>query len=799
MNDLSGKYADLDADPLGGTSAQAGHRRVWLICGDADDGMLTLTDRLRAAHVVVDLLCTGWGRSAGTETSIRDLASRLDDLGHPDQIALDLACLSRGRFSDWQRIISILLASDAPITILLGRSGLPRSGAVWRLLQLIGIRAAATSRIRFRLRPNRPLAARTPVDRDLAHLEATAQHLRHLLNPTDGKFMFGPVTPVSRLETIAHGQSAAGWMHGLPVSRHAIHMQAIDPVERYRPIETASQLRQLLRWYVRVFDSRRPDSPVTATERRVAHPLRHRARRVWTILKSRLTALNASKQAREPSHRVARAFELMVGQAQHRAFETRFGTGIHAYFKGRVGDDPTALSRFELLAALILRPSLVSSPTGQPLHRATSIRRWFKAEICADAPALLAFSTASKQIKAAWQRPQLDLTGLVQTNSGLARNLLMSQRAFARNGLLPQVRDVHDQLRTVQTRPGLVLSTTVPLNLKRHVAVHHINGDMIPQTLLSPIYRRRDDIHHIGLLLWEFDVLPDSHRLALDMLDEIWVPSRYLERIYGAATDTPVHWVGKSVETGPIAEVDLSEIGLDPDAFTFLVAFDAHSSTERKNPLASVTAFQKVFPANRHPNVHLMVKSTPVPEGHWGDPRQQMAQIRQIAETDARIRVAEVILSDGDFLSLIAQCDCVISPHRTEGFGYIPAFALTLGRPVIASDAAATSEFCTEETSFPVRVHVRPVAANESIYPVPGAIWADVDIDHLGERMREVHANPARAKNRAEAGARLMSQVYSHEAQAARYRDRLVAANLAFESTGPKTNPHRDVVTLRQA
>ncbi|MEM9430479.1 MAG: glycosyltransferase [Pseudomonadota bacterium] len=354
--------------------------------------------------------------------------------------------------------------------------------------------------------------------------------------------------------------------------------------------------------------------------------------------------------------------------------------------------------------------------------------------------------------------PTFRLHGLGHGETGLHRNLWMSADAAARAGLAPQVMGPAPHV-------PLAVPSGPPRRLRADVALHHLNADRIPEAILEG-YRHRT-AYQIGYLLWELDRLPAAHRLALEMLDEIWVPSTFLAHLYRRETDRPVVLMKKALPRLTPAPSPVAR----QDRFRALVAFDARSSVARKNPIAAVSAFCQAF-EGRH-DVELIVKSTPVPETHWGDPEGQMAAIRAVAARDARVRLIEADLPFAELLGLISGSSVLISPHRAEGFGYLPAFALALGTPVIATDWSGTRDICTEDTAFPVPFSLREVAPQQAIFAVPGARWAEVNTKALAETLIEVANAPAAARARAAAGQELLAREYSADAHAARYLARL--------------------------
>jgi glycosyltransferase involved in cell wall biosynthesis len=363
-----------------------------------------------------------------------------------------------------------------------------------------------------------------------------------------------------------------------------------------------------------------------------------------------------------------------------------------------------------------------------------------------------------------------ELVGMAANDTGLGANLWMSERALSAAGIRARIRDSERGLPVTEGRS--TPSGPAP-DFRRKAVLVHLNADVVPQVLCHPLFDRHPDLYAIAFLLWELEVLPESHRLALDLVDEVWCPSEFLTDVYRRHTAKPVLTMKKGVEIPDVAPMPKSAMGVPAGAFTFLISFDFHSSVERKNPLAAVRAFQRAFAGEGDGDVRLVIKTTEVVRGHWGDPARQWDAIAAAAERDPRIQIIADKMPFTDFLAMIRGADCLVSSHRAEGFGYLPAYGLIYERPVIATDYSGSSDFITPETAFPVRWTPRDVEPHEAIFPVPGAFWADVDVDAMAEAMRRVHDQRDDAAGRARAGRRLMAETYSIRAQGARYLDRL--------------------------
>jgi glycosyltransferase involved in cell wall biosynthesis len=150
-----------------------------------------------------------------------------------------------------------------------------------------------------------------------------------------------------------------------------------------------------------------------------------------------------------------------------------------------------------------------------------------------------------------------------------------------------------------------------------------------------------------------------------------------------------------------------------------------------------------------------------------------MRQIRRLAARDPRIEIVEAYVEQSALWRMMRDADCILSTHRAEGFGYIPAHALALARPLVTTDYGGPRDFCTAETSFPVAAELTSVPRGHSLYFQPGSRWADVAPAAVAEALKKVYDGPENAFARARCGQALMTRTYTMAAYAARCEDRL--------------------------
>lgn len=242
--------------------------------------------------------------------------------------------------------------------------------------------------------------------------------------------------------------------------------------------------------------------------------------------------------------------------------------------------------------------------------------------------------------------------------------------------------------------------------------------------------------YNIGLWPWELPDWPENCRHAYACVDEIWGISEFTANAHRFAAPRPVIPMGLPVELGTVGKQTRRDFGLPDDAYLFAFAFDLSSSTARKNPEGLIDAFQRAFPVKQKEEVGLVLKvSNPETKCRlW-------KRIRRAARRDRRIHLIERNMRRPELLALMNACDCYVSLHRGEGFGRSLAEAMLLGKQVIATGFSGNLDFCREPRVALVRHSMTPLAKEDYMWG-EGQSWAEPDIEHAAQLMREVRVSP---------------------------------------------------------
>ena len=278
----------------------------------------------------------------------------------------------------------------------------------------------------------------------------------------------------------------------------------------------------------------------------------------------------------------------------------------------------------------------------------------------------------------------------------------------------------------------------------------------------------------IGVWAWEASTVPPGWDAAFALVDEIWTYSEYVTSALSPASPVPVVTLPQPV-LAPAAAPGPLPLDLG-DAFTFLFAFDFFSTARRKNPVGLVEAFKQAFEPGE---AQLVIKT------FNGDVKpESLAQLERAAAGRDDIHVLDRFLPVEQKDALLARADAYVSLHRSEGFGLSLAEAMLLGKPVIATGYSGNLQFMTPANSWLVGYELVRVGEGVEIYP-PDARWAEPDLGHAAELMREVRAGGEGVAARAERGRRDVAAAFSPEATGAAMRARLERLVATAPGRGP--------------
>ena len=341
----------------------------------------------------------------------------------------------------------------------------------------------------------------------------------------------------------------------------------------------------------------------------------------------------------------------------------------------------------------------------------------------------------------------LGIAGMFSAASGIGEGARLAYKALDAAGFAPSAFDLSGAFGQAEFSAPMHRRPLAPG--AGSLIVHH-NGPYVPHALWALGHALIRGRRIIGYWAWELPKLPKEWLPSFRYVHEIWVPSTFTRDAIAAYTDKPVHVVPHPLPKSPVTANMRGRLGLPQDALVVLNVFHLGSVFSRKNPLAAVAAFRRAF--GDAPDRILAIKLI---DNGAHRARQEL----EAAITGAgNIRLIEGMLPEADMAGLMAAADIVISLHRSEGFGLVPAQAMALGKPVVATGWSGNLDFMNERNSALVSYSLVPVCDPEDTFDTADQRWADADVEHAAEWLRRLAAS---AEMRAKLGAAAAADVHA--------------------------------------
>lgn len=328
------------------------------------------------------------------------------------------------------------------------------------------------------------------------------------------------------------------------------------------------------------------------------------------------------------------------------------------------------------------------------------------------------------------------VAGMFRTANGIGRAALNCYQALREEGLSPIAVDLSGMFNQVDVSSEAPLED-MPLG-GNGTLVLFANAPETERALIGLGLRRWHKWRVIGAWAWELSIVPADWARQTGFLSEIWAPSRFVQQAFQDAFSLPVKNVPHVVPLQMHAKAWPTPANRGDSTLRVLATADGRSSLHRKNLLATMQMFSNAFPG--HEAVHLTVKCR-----NLSLYKQYEAAVMAFAASDPRIDVIDRSFTEEEQTHLLWNSDIVMSSHRSEGFGMHLAEAMAAGRATIATGWSGNLEFMTQDNSSLLPFVLKPVSDPTGTYDaLPGAMWAEVDIDAGARALRELRESPER-------------------------------------------------------
>ena len=199
-----------------------------------------------------------------------------------------------------------------------------------------------------------------------------------------------------------------------------------------------------------------------------------------------------------------------------------------------------------------------------------------------------------------------------------------------------------------------------------------------------------------------------------------------------------------------------ARFGLAADDFVVFYNFD-FGSYHRKNPVAAIRAFAAALRGRADAKLVFKVQRA----ARYREFVAEVGREASDAGIAAQFRVITEYLPHRELYGLTAACDVYLSLHRGEGFGIGMAEAMMMGKPVVATDWSASTEFVKPGVAFPVPYRLVPIRPGEYFEAMEE--WAEADVDAAAAILRRLYENPEERRAVGERARAFVAEHFSSE------------------------------------
>ncbi len=252
---------------------------------------------------------------------------------------------------------------------------------------------------------------------------------------------------------------------------------------------------------------------------------------------------------------------------------------------------------------------------------------------------------------------------------------------------------------------------------------------------------------------WEYGRIPQEWVEPMSRLvDEIWVPSRYVMKSYiasGIPSDI-VRVVPNGVNTG-IFNPEAKPFALPTEKkFKFLFV---GGIIWRKGLDVLLQAYRQAFSSSD--DVSLVIKEIGNSNFYKGMGSPEI--IREIQQDQSAPEIIHLgeMFSEEQMAGLYTACDCLVHSYRGEGFALPVLEAMACGLPVAVTEGGATDDFCRQDTAFLIPAEHKGFYHNEIKF-AGGPGWVlEPNPQALAELLRHIRNSADETALKAERGLEL--------------------------------------------
>jgi glycosyltransferase involved in cell wall biosynthesis len=240
----------------------------------------------------------------------------------------------------------------------------------------------------------------------------------------------------------------------------------------------------------------------------------------------------------------------------------------------------------------------------------------------------------------------------------------------------------------------------------------------------------------IGFPIFELETFNSVEKHNLAFCDAIFVPSKWAKGVVeDNLPEKECHVVNLGCDTSVFKPADKDSIHQD-DIYRFI---NVGKLERRKGHDILAAAFAKAFPSQA--DVRLVMASS----SSFSSPEEHKAHQQAYQQvTGGRTDFIPRLPSAADLARGLQQCDCGIFPSLAEGWNLPLLEAMACGKPVIATNYSAHTEFLSDaDECKKIEIHSLEPAVDNKFFNGSGK-WASFGPDQeeqLIEHMRYMYNN----------------------------------------------------------
>ncbi|KAG3034326.1 hypothetical protein JG687_00001021 [Phytophthora cactorum] len=280
-------------------------------------------------------------------------------------------------------------------------------------------------------------------------------------------------------------------------------------------------------------------------------------------------------------------------------------------------------------------------------------------------------------------------------------------------------------------------------------------------------------LYKVGRTMFETDRVPKGWSDRMNKMDEIWVPTKFQEKIFVDGGVRP-----EAVKVVPeVVDVDF----FDPDKVQQVydlvseTAFDMTEKTtvylsifkweERKAWRVLLKAYFQAFKAEDDVVLVLLTNGYHTTSASADDfmnviDKFAVEAVGKKLDELPHIHVLPPHIPQEVMPSLYKAANAFVLPSRGEGWGRPHVEAMAMERPVIATFWSGTTEYMTEKNSYPLKIDGL-IEITDGAFR--GHMWADPSVEHLKELLLRIKEHPKEAVAKGKQARKDMVDKYSPE------------------------------------